>query len=202
MEGFDPIKARDALLAKHFKDVEGHFASIEQLRGQLPVIFRAYDWMLEIAQSCLIQEITPYRILIQAYDCHNLRPEVSLWVEKLTSWAIVEPILLQASGVFPLEAWTSRDMAETYTRHYGISWDWEYTAKPGFKASIFASLVGDTNDCKRIFKGYKVRSKEDIPKPEPLYAFDCGPGTDPLEKLPTNPDDSPQPRSFEDEIPF
>lgn len=88
----------------------------------------------------------------------------------VATWAEVLPLLeaLEPWG-FDTLAWRNEDIAETYTRVFNNS------AVGGMLAlSVYVNLPGDTDECRRVVKGF---TEGYMSRPEPIYGFDCTPGS-------------------------
>jgi hypothetical protein len=126
------------------------------------------------------------------YDIHfsfQLYPEYPgdfrLEVKGVSSWKELEPLFERLDGIYPLDGWSTIDIAETYTRIY------THGSTRDQVLVVAATLVGDTKDCKRVLKGW---SEPVVCKSSPIYGFDCvGEGV--VTGIPT-------PDKLEDDIPF
>lgn len=95
--------------------------------------------------------------------------ELGAHIEGLTSWKQFEPALiaLQVAGL-ELDKWTSRDDAESYTRIFEQA-DY-FEERIGVR--LYATLTGDTEECKRIFVGYESRQPSYYGG-NPIYKLEC-----------------------------
>lgn len=104
--------------------------------------------------------------------------EISCWlVAPIQAWSALLPLLeaFDAAGLVEVGKWRNVDLAASYTRHFYApvvenAVDPDNT--PQLQLSIYANLPGDTEGCRRVVKGF---TEGYVSKPEPIYAFECGP---------------------------
>lgn len=108
-------------------------------------------------------------------DCHwfvRTSPsalQVQCYLTKpITTWGEMLPLLEALAPLgFSENGWKNEDVAATYTRVFNN------TILDGrLVLALHANLPGDTDECRRIVKGY---TEGWITKPEPIYGFDCSP---------------------------
>lgn len=104
--------------------------------------------------------------------------EISCWlVEPIKAWVELLPLLeaFDAAGVAEVAGWHNEDLAESYTRMFKVAVvpnEKDPDNSPQLELRVYANLPGDTEGCKRVVKGF---TEGYVSKPEPIYAFECGP---------------------------
>lgn len=115
----------------------------------------------------------------------------SLHLKGVKSWAQLIPMFetLAIYG-YPVDMWENQDNAESYTRIYIHKLDEDISIR------IHAELPGDTDDCRRVIKGYRnEREFYQDSRPQPIYAFECGSDS-------ASPETAAETATFKDDIPF
>src|SRR3972149_4577379 len=97
---------------------------------------------------------------------------LNAYVKKLNAWRELTPIFeaLGSVGIDPAK-WESRDDAASYTRIFSFKKLFgEETDLP-----VHGTLVGDTNECRRVLTGYTAEKEEATVKTggDPIYKLEC-----------------------------